>query len=212
VKEEDTAFGAGIVNKPDWRLYDGTNPNFYTLNIEHEAKPGESLSDIQYQATLWLHSYLVSKWGIPIDNDHIIGHYRLDSINRKNDPGSKFPWDKLMSDLRTIFQVNQDVHILIGEKKYAGIMIENVTYMSVRELSEGLGMNIVWDGAGRNIFICPSDSKSQQTTNEVNVFICTKPIKAAIRQDRAYVPVREMAESLGREVIWDNESRIVIIS
>lgn len=101
VSDKDTAFAVGFVNKPDWSLYDGTNPNFYTLNIEHEARAGEALTEIQYQATLWLHRHLIKKWDIPVDNEHIIGHCRLDSINRKDDPGAGFPWERLWADLKS---------------------------------------------------------------------------------------------------------------
>ncbi|MGI5921080.1 MAG: N-acetylmuramoyl-L-alanine amidase [Syntrophomonadaceae bacterium] len=100
VKDENVAWHAGIVNKPNWPLYDGTNPNYYTIGIEHEALAGEALTEQQYQATLWLHRQLIAKWGIPVDRDHIIGHYRLDSVNRKNDPGQGFPWDRLFNDLK----------------------------------------------------------------------------------------------------------------
>lgn len=100
VKDEDTAWHAGAVNKPSWPLYDGTNPNYYTIGIEHEGQPGDPLTDAQYAATLWLHRQLVAKWGIPVDRDHIIGHYRIDSVNRPNCPGSGFPWDRLLNDLK----------------------------------------------------------------------------------------------------------------
>lgn len=100
VNDEDSAWHCGIVNQPDWLLYDGTNPNRYTIGIEHEGQPGEPLTEEQYQATLWLHRQLIAKWGIPIDSDHIIGHYRIDSVNRPNCPGSAFPWDRLINDLR----------------------------------------------------------------------------------------------------------------
>lgn len=100
VKDEDSAWHAGEVKKPSWRLYDGTNPNRYTIGIEHEGKGGDALTEAQYQATLWLHRQLIAKWGIPIDADHIIGHYRIDSVNRPNCPGPGFPWDRLFVDLR----------------------------------------------------------------------------------------------------------------
>lgn len=209
VKEEDTAFGAGIVNKPDWPLYDGTNPNHYTLNIEHEALAGEALTDIQYQATLWLHKYLMVKWSIPIDSDHIIGHYRLDSVNRKNDPGPKFPWNKLMSDLKF---VNQTINIKIGEQKLDGIMIENKAFVPVREFSEALGMSVIWDENSRSIFIHKSKNVILESPDEINIFICPIPIKGILLQERTYVPVREMAESLGKRVIWDNDAKSVLIS
>ncbi|HHY13968.1 MAG TPA: S-layer homology domain-containing protein [Thermoanaerobacterales bacterium] len=34
-----------------------------------------------------------------MDEDHIIGHYRIDSVNRPNCPGNKFPWNRLFDDL-----------------------------------------------------------------------------------------------------------------
>lgn len=100
VKDEDTAWHAGQVNKATWTLYDGTNPNAYTIGIEHETLAGEALTEKQYQATLWLHKMLIDKWKIPIDKDHIIGHYKIDAVNRPNDPGSNFPWDRLFADLK----------------------------------------------------------------------------------------------------------------
>ncbi len=101
VKDEDTAWANGVVNRPDWSLYDGSNPNpnLYTLSIEREGLAGDGLTEEQYQATLWLHRQLVDRWGIPVDRDHIIGHYRIDSVNRPNCPGQGFPWDRLFRDL-----------------------------------------------------------------------------------------------------------------
>ena len=100
VKDEDTAWHAGFVNKPQWDLYDGTNPNRYTLGIEHEALAGEGLTEKQYQATLALHRLLVKKHNLPVDTKHILGHYRIDAVNRPNDPGEKFPWSRLFNDLK----------------------------------------------------------------------------------------------------------------
>ena len=100
VKDEDSSWHAGAVSKPNWRLYDGSNPNRYTIGIEHEALPGERLTEMQYQATLWLHKQLIARHGIPIDEDHIIGHYRIDSVNRPNCPGPGFPWQRLFNDLK----------------------------------------------------------------------------------------------------------------
>jgi len=100
VKDGAKAWHAGVVNKPSWVLYDGSNPNLYTIGIEHEGQPGDTLTPIQYQATLWLHQQLIKQWGIPVDTDHIIGHYRIDSVDRANCPGSGFPWTQLFKDLK----------------------------------------------------------------------------------------------------------------
>ena len=106
VADENSAWHAGGLNKPNWPLYNGVNPNRYTIGIEHEGYTGVggdgNLTEEQYQATLWLHKQLIAKHGIPIDKDHIIGHYRIDSVNRPNCPGPAFPWDRLFADLRTV--------------------------------------------------------------------------------------------------------------
>jgi N-acetyl-anhydromuramyl-L-alanine amidase AmpD len=99
VSDEDTAYHAGIVNHPNWPLYDGTNPNRYTLGIEHEGFDG-TLTEAQYQASLWLQKQLIAKFNLTVDTDHIIGHYRIDSVNRPNCPGPNFPWTRLLSDLK----------------------------------------------------------------------------------------------------------------
>ncbi|MFA7204195.1 MAG: peptidoglycan recognition family protein [Candidatus Caldatribacteriota bacterium] len=103
VKDENSAWHAGIVNKPSWKFYNSINPNYLTIGIEHECYPevgGDgNLTEQQYKATLWLHKQLIQKYNIPIDKDHLIGHYQIDSINRPNCPGKAFPWDKLMKDL-----------------------------------------------------------------------------------------------------------------
>ena len=116
VKEGDRAWHAGIRNKPNWSLYDGTNPNNYTIGIEHEGMPGDELTEPQYQATLWLHKDLTHKYGIPINSDHIIGHYRIDSVDRPGCPGNVFPWDRLFVDLNGGNDV-LDVAVLLFSKE-----------------------------------------------------------------------------------------------
>lgn len=129
VKDEDTAWANGGVNKPSWSLYDGTNPNRYTISIEHEAMAGESLTEEQYQATLWLHRQLIAKHGIPVDQDHIIGHYRIDSVKKANCPGPGFPWERLFADLKGGVKVSEipawKLQVMKDAEK-AGIIMPNV--------------------------------------------------------------------------------------
>ena len=103
----DTAWANGLLNKPDtgisWLaacVAHSTNPNRVTISIEHEGQTGDSFTEAQYQATLALHRYLVAAFAIPVDDQHIIGHCRIDSINRAQCPGKGFPWARLFADLR----------------------------------------------------------------------------------------------------------------
>ncbi len=153
VKDEDTAWHAGGVNKPNWPLYDGTNPNRYTIGIEHEGQPGDVMTEEQYQATLWLHRQLIARWGIPVDRDHIIGHYRIDSVDRPNCPGPGFPWDRLFADLKGDEKEIQAVTIRVGDRELKGVLLGDRTFAPVRALAEALGRTVAWDGNTNTVVI-----------------------------------------------------------
>ena len=86
-----------------------TNANYYTVGIEHEgfSKDGQGrLTDIQLQATIWLHKHIIKEvkliYGIDInlDREAIVGHYQINPITKPNCPGQNFQWDKLIEALR----------------------------------------------------------------------------------------------------------------
>lgn len=156
VKDEDTAYHAGAVNKPNWPLYNGTNPNYYTIGIEHEGQPFEPLTDAQYQATLWLHKMLCAKWGIPITNNSIIGHYRIDSVNRPNCPGPKFPWTRLFNDLKGVDTVAQIPDWMINGGRDGlktlqdkGLIMGADTWGKAEELEKPIPAGLFWMIMGR---------------------------------------------------------------
>ena len=163
VRDTDTAWHAGEVRKPSWSLYNGTNPNRYTIGIEHEGKAGDTLTEAQYQATLWLHRQLVQKWGIPVDQDHIIGHYRIDSVNRPNCPGPGFPWGRVFMDLKGEDE-DMKVGMEIPEVKVdlKGKAIEksviltvdgrDTTYIPAIALRDA-GLKVTWDATNKKVVI-----------------------------------------------------------
>ncbi len=109
VLDSNRAWAEGIVNNPDHnnplvhKIVDinKDNPNNYLVSIEHEGNTGIPLTEVQYQASLWLHRHLIAAHGIPADRDHILGHYQFDSVNRPFCPGMAFPWQRLIADLST---------------------------------------------------------------------------------------------------------------
>lgn len=162
VKDQDTAWHAGIVNKPSWPLYDGSNPNRYTIGIEHECRSGGELTEAQYHATLWLHKQLIQKYGILANADYIIGHNRIDAVNRPNDPGPLFPWQRLFADLtgqggKYKPGIVMVPIILPTGKKIQGPILnidgEDRTYVPARELAEALGHTVGWDDKTRTVTI-----------------------------------------------------------
>ncbi len=207
VKDEDTAYHAGIVNHPHWPLYDGTNPNYYTIGIEHEARRGEALTEAQYQATLWLHKEKTAQFKIPLDDDHIIGHDRLNSINRKNDPGANFPWKRLFIDLNSKIPT---VLIKIGKQEIQGLLINNRTYAPLRITCESLGRLIYWDGYTNTVLIPPADIPIQYSP-AIKIATGKLLIPALMQGDTSYAPLRKLAETLGHSLLWDGNSKIVYI-
>lgn len=101
VNLDNHAWANGAVNISNWPLLkNGVNPNYYTVSIEHEGESGDVMPERQYQATLALHQWLIVTLGIPVTRDNIIGHYRIDSVNKSKCPGTGFPWDRLFKGLQ----------------------------------------------------------------------------------------------------------------
>ncbi len=105
VQEADTAWHAGRVHAPSWRIIKTAgnglyvNPNYYTIGIEHEGNETSEWTDAMYAADAELIKAIATRWGIPIDRDHIIGHHEIYSI--KTCPGFKVDMDKIVAMCRS---------------------------------------------------------------------------------------------------------------
>jgi N-acetylmuramoyl-L-alanine amidase len=78
VQEADAAWHAGRVDTPVWKLIrPDVNPNLYTIGIEHEGKPNDVWTEAMKQASAILIREICQRWHIPIDRDHIVGHYEI---------------------------------------------------------------------------------------------------------------------------------------
>ncbi len=79
VQESNTAWHAGRVQNPTFSLYKGAsvNPNWYSIGIEHEGNADTVWSTAMKQASANLIKDICSRYNIPIDRNHIIGHYQV---------------------------------------------------------------------------------------------------------------------------------------
>lgn len=79
VKEEDTAWHAGRIDSPNWSLIKSfsVNPNLYTIGIEHEGKADDMWSEAMKKSSATLIAEICERWQIPVDRDHVIGHYQI---------------------------------------------------------------------------------------------------------------------------------------
>jgi N-acetylmuramoyl-L-alanine amidase len=149
VDEANTAWHCGTVQKPSWGLYDGTNPNRYTIGIEHEALPGQGLTDAQFISSATLHYDLVKRYGLSVDSEHIIGHYRIDSVQRPNDPGAGFPWDKLFNDLKA--RLMESITVTVKGQRVQGRLIDGLTWVPIRELVDKLNYSVYWNDEYKSV-------------------------------------------------------------
>jgi N-acetylmuramoyl-L-alanine amidase len=77
VDEADTARHAGRIRDATASLVDEENPNLYTVGIEFEdgGDPlGVERPHAQYVAGARLLLEIASRWGIPLDREHVVGH------------------------------------------------------------------------------------------------------------------------------------------
>jgi len=78
VQENDSAWHAGRVDRPVWKfIRPDINPNLYTIGIEHEGKPEEVWTAAMKQSSANLIREICERWQIPIDRNHVIGHYEI---------------------------------------------------------------------------------------------------------------------------------------
>lgn len=117
-----------------------TNANYYTIGIEHEgfSKDGQGkLTKEQLGATIWLHNYIIDEvkknYGIdiPLDRDHIVGHYQISPRSKPNCPGSDFQWDELINKLR------EDVVTMALEKWQEEMGIKSLAALNKKKDSTG---------------------------------------------------------------------------
>lgn len=105
VKEEDTAWHAGIICQPSWKfLKPNINPNLYTIGIEHEGQAEDVWTEETKKASASLIQEACQRWQIPIDRDHIIGHYQI-TAKKPNCPAvNKGIIDELISLAKDVAQ------------------------------------------------------------------------------------------------------------
>lgn len=80
VAESDTAWANGRVLRPTSALVlarQGSNPNRWTISIEHEGTGNDDLTPEQRKASAWLVADIAERHGIPLDRKHVIRHHEI---------------------------------------------------------------------------------------------------------------------------------------
>lgn len=94
---------------------------------------------------------------------------------------------------------------------------QGVTMVPVRYVSEELKAEVEWNAETKQVTVTDLGTDQQivltvdSTLAEVNGEEVTLDLPAVVRDGRVFVPLRFIAESLGGEVFWDEETKTVTI-
>ena len=97
VSETNSAWAVGGVKKPTWKLLPKANPNYYTISIEFTGNKDDVWSKAKKDAGVKLIRAIAKRYNIPLNREHIIGHYEIDIY--KPDIGDKV--DNMVSLLQS---------------------------------------------------------------------------------------------------------------
>ncbi len=104
----------------------------------------------------------------------------------------------------------------IIESQDPNIIVDDRVFVLARDISESLGALVQWNNYTRQVAIVLDDRVIKMNidsfTADVNGEIKVMDTMPFLYNDRAYVPVRFLSESLGCEVEWDGINRIVDIN
>ena len=114
--------------------------------------------------------------------------------------------------------VGKTAYTVNGEAKtmdVAPIIRGDRTMLPVRYIAEALGATVLWDGATSTATVKTADTEIRISVSAdsatVNGERITLDTPAFIENDRAYMPVRFIAEALGATVSWDGTTSTATI-
>jgi len=115
--------------------------------------------------------------------------------------------------------IQKPISVYLNDKKIEfdvpPVIEEGRTLVPLRAIFEAMGMTVGWDGTTSTIIATGKGNsismRVNETTATVNGKTLTMDVPSKVIDGRTLVPVRFIAESLGAEVEWDGENRIVYI-
>ena len=113
VDENDVAWAQGMVRSPSSKIVlsrPGVNPNSYCISIDCEGKDLAKVPDLEIKTLVSLIQDICTRNNIPMDREHILGHYEINSVTRSHCPsGDRSIMDKIVSMLAPDIMVNISV-------------------------------------------------------------------------------------------------------
>ncbi|MBP3361524.1 MAG: chitobiase/beta-hexosaminidase C-terminal domain-containing protein [Clostridia bacterium] len=90
------------------------------------------------------------------------------------------------------------------------------TLVPVRFVSENFGAKVDWNQSDSAVTVTKGDLKINMTVNSNTMYVNGESVNLdappVIEKDRTFIPLRVLAEALGKNVFWDSRGLIVISS
>ena len=101
-----------------------------------------------------------------------------------------------------------------GNSKVRAEIYTDTAYVPIRFIAEYLGADVSWDGRNVNIYFSPDlniviDTQSTIAYANDKKLEITKPL---IKEDRVFVPLRVIAEAMGKKVNYFNDGGLITVS
>ncbi len=123
----------------------------------------------------------------------------------------------LLNRNKVFFTIDSKEYIVFGNKKTMDVspkIVNDLTMLPARYVAEALGAAVEWNDG--TVTITKDENVIEiyigKETATVNGEEITLLSPAFIENDRTYCPVRFICESLGADVDWDGENRVVTVT
>ena len=152
------------------------------------------------------------------------GDDQFDTLNSsgnwvKTANGPKLAYFNAAAGVELKMTLGKTTYTLNGEQKtmdVAPIIRNERTMLPVRYVAEALGASIAWDGATSTATLTTADTEIKITVGAASATVNGQAVAldspAFIENDRTYMPVRFVAETLGGTVAWDGATSTATIT
>ncbi|WP_366923110.1 copper amine oxidase N-terminal domain-containing protein [Metallumcola ferriviriculae] len=125
-----------------------------------------------------------------------------------------------MAFFPSVLWANQSIEIMVDEEKLNSdvppLKEENRIFIPLRVVSESLGAKVKWDNSKKTVTITNIENNVHLMIGKLKAYIngnsIALDVPARITDGRTLVPLRFVAEALGADVYWDENSQIVWIN
>ena len=209
------------------RIYSTSIPTSYKLNtLMHDSyyRASVAVQNNHYNQPPNLSYYLgaettkvpmfegyVIKDGKKITNPDLTGSHGTYDINAKTGALSV----KLAVDCANAYVGNNIVQIDTENSDVTPIIVDDRTLVPVRFIAESLGMDVGYNDSTRTVTLSGNGYKVNMTLDKSEYTINDIPfemdVPAQVVNDRMLIPLRVIAESIGKKVEWDADNRLIYI-